>query len=118
MVNSKDVLHHIEKYEKKLHTQFFDDWDLKRFPFVLLLPDGSLSTYGVRPGVIEIGPTSGDIKLIISIFRGMASHIRIPRLRTFTTRNPKAYAKLSGATLVDSLKKEGQPTEYIFEMEV
>lgn len=118
MVNTKDVLFYIDKYDKKLQSHFFEDWDLNRFPFVLLMPDGSLSTYGVRPNVIEIGPTSGDLRLMLSIYKGMAKHIGIAKLRTFTTRNPRAYAKLSGATLVDSIKMQGQPTEYIFELEV
>ena len=118
MVNTKDVLFYIDKYDKKLQSHFFEDWDFNRFPFVLLMPDGSLSTYGVRPNVIEIGPTSGNLRLMLSIYKGMARHIGITKLRTFTTRNPRAYAKLSGATLVDSIKTRGQPTEYIFELEV
>lgn len=118
MVNTKDVLLYIEKYDKKLKSSFFEDWDLKRFPFVLLMPDGSLSTYGVRPNVIEIGPTSGNLRTMLAIYEGMARHIGIAKLRTFTTRNPIAYAKLSGATLVDSIEEYGQPSEYIFELEV
>lgn len=118
MVNTKDVLFYIEKYDKKLKSHFFEDWDLKRFPFVLLMPDGSLSVYGVKPNVIEIGPTSGNLRMIVSIYKGMARHIGIAKLRTFTIRNPVAYAKLSGATLVDSIEESGQPTEYVFELEV
>lgn len=118
MVNTKDVLFHIDKYDKKLQSHFFEDWDLNRFPFVLLIPDGSFSTYGVRPGVIEIGPTSGNLKEMLAVYKGMCHHIGIHKLRTFTIRNPRAYAKLSGATLVDSIKTQGQPTEYIFELEV
>ena len=118
MANTKDVLFYIDKYDKKLQSHFFEDWDLNRFPFVLLMPDGSLSTYGVRPNVIEIGPTSGNLRLMLSIYKGMARHIGIAKLMTFTIRNPRAYAKLSGATLVDSIKTRGQPTEYIFELEV
>ena len=85
---------------------------------MLLMADGSVSGYLVKPNVIEIGPTSGNLKLIVSIYEGMAKHIGIGKLRTFTIRNPKAYAKLSGATLVDSVEESGQPTEYVFELEV
>jgi hypothetical protein len=118
MVNTKDVLFYIEKYDKKLKSHFFEDWDLNRFPFLLLMPDGSFSTYGVKPNVIEVGPTSGNLKMIVSIYEGMAKHVGIGKIRTFTIRNPVAYAKLSGATLVDSIKIDGQPTEYVFELEV
>lgn len=118
MANSKDVLFHIEKYENRLHTSFFDDWDIQRFPFVLLLPDGSFSTYGVKPDTIEIGPTCGELKPLLSLYLEIAKMAKIKRLRTFTTRNPKAYARLSGGTLVDTYEEEGTPTEYIFELEV
>lgn len=118
MVNTKDVLFYIEKYDKKLKSNFFEDWDLNRFPFVLLMTDGSLSTYGVKPDAIEIGPTSGHLKTMLAIYKGLARHVGIAKLRTFTTRNPIAYAKLSGATLADSIEEYGQPTEYIFELEV
>lgn len=118
MANSKDVLKYIEKYEKKTHTRFFDDWDIEQFPFVLLLPDGSFSVYGVKFNTIEIGPTSGNFKLLLSIFLGIARHAKLTTLRTFTKHNPKAYARLSGGTLVQTIEGEGEPPVYVFELEV
>ena len=32
MVNTKDVLFYIEKYDKKLKSHFFEDWDVNVLP--------------------------------------------------------------------------------------
>lgn len=117
MANTKDVLEHINRYEKKLGTKFFDDWNLKDFPFVLLLPDGSLSTYGVEYNTLVVGPTCGPLKVILSTFIGIARHIGLTKIKTFTKRNPKAYAKLSGATLVGTTRDNGVNT-YTFELDI
>ena len=118
MANSEDVLRHIEIYENKLGVSFFDEWDLKRFPFVLLLPDGSLATYGMEPDTITVGPTCGRLRLILSILEGIAKTVGLHKVKTTTTRNPKAYARLSGATCIKEAHFDDKPWEYTFVKEV
>lgn len=118
MANSEDVLRHIEIYEKKLGVSFFDEWDIHKFPFVLLFPDGSLATYGMEPDTIVVGPTNGPLKLILSILEGIAMNVGLHKVKTTTTRNPKAYAKLSGATCIKEAHFDDKPWEYTFVKEV
>lgn len=118
MANTVDVLKHIEKYEKKLKVNFFEEWDLEKYPFVLLLPDGSFATYGVDFNTIVVGPTSGKLKQLLDIFIKVAQVVGLKTIRTTTTRNPSAYAKLSGAHLVKTTRFYDKPTEYMFELEV
>lgn len=118
MANTKDVLAHIETYEKKIHTSFFTEWNLQKFPFVLLMPDGSFVLYGVDFNTLVVGPTSGNFKELLPIMEAIARKAGLKKLRTTTVRNPKAYARLSGATLVHTEEYPDAPTEYTFELEV
>lgn len=118
MANSIDVLHHIEAYEKKLGVSFFDEWDINKFPFVLLFPDGSLATYGMEPDTIVVGPTSGPLKKVLGTLEQIARVVHLGKIKTCTTRNPKAYAKLSGATCVKEAHFDDKPNEYTFVKQV
>lgn len=116
--NTKDLLAHIEKYEKKLNTHFFEDWDLKQYPFVLLLADGSFFVYGPEIDSLDIGPTCGEFNVLLPWAKFIAKLVGYHKLTTVTKRNPKAYARLTGATLVKSVEFDDRPTEYYFELEV
>jgi hypothetical protein len=118
IANTTDVLEHINRYEKKVGTSFLKDWDLEYFPFVILFPDGSFSTYGVSFNALEVGPTCCGLKKVLNMYIKIARRAGLKVVRTMTTRNPKAYAKLSGGTLVSSTEKDNGKTEYVFELEV
>ena len=116
--NGKDLVAHIERYENKIHSSFFEDWTLQDFPFVLLMPDGSFCTYGIIPGALRVGPTCGDCKVFKPILVNIAKMISIHRIITATKRNPEAYAKVTGATLYRTDIVDGTPSIYNFELEV
>jgi len=118
MANTKDVIDHIDKYEKKLGSKFFDDWDIYVYPWAILLSDGSIATYGMLYDTIVIGPTTGNFKKLIKAIKMIAKKVGLHYLLTTTTRNPKAYARLSGATLIKTNVYNDSPTEYVFRMEV
>lgn len=118
MANTKDVLSHILRYEKKLGTKFFDDWDIHTYPWAIILPDGSVTTYGMMYDTIIIGPTTGNLKQLLKSLKLVAREVGLHYLITTTTRNPKAYTRLSGATLIDKNTYKDSPTEYVFRMEV
>lgn len=118
MANTIDVLNHILKYEKKLGTKFFDDWDIHVYPWAFVLSDGSIATYGMKFDTLLIGPTTGNIKKLIEALKIISRKVGLHYLQTTTTRNPKAYARLSGATLVGKNEYKNSSTEYIFRMEI
>ena len=118
MANTIDVLNHILKYEKKLGTKFFDDWDIHIYPWAIILSDGSIATYGMKFDTLLIGPTSGNMKKLLQALKIISQKVGLHYFQTTTTRNPKAYAKLSGATLIGINTFDNSPTEYIFRMEV
>lgn len=117
MANTQDVLKHIEAYEKKLGTKFFNDWDIHKYPWAIVLPDGSITTYGMMWDTILVGPTAGNFKELLKAVKFIAHKVGLHYLQTATTRNPKAYARLSGATLI-KINRYNSPTEYTFKMEV
>ena len=118
MVNSKLILDKMEVYERRVGASFFSEWSLKQFPFVILLKDGSISTYGVEDRYIFIGPTSGRKKDLWPIYRDIAKSTGAAGLRTETRRNPKAYSRLTGARLMKTVPYADGTVSYIMQLEV
>jgi hypothetical protein len=115
--SGKDLVKHIEEYEKRLNVSFFEDWDLNDYPFLILFPDGSFFTYGIRPDAIEVGPSSCKLKKAKEIVVFIAKKLGLHRIVTNTTRNLAAYERLSGGICFKAVRKNGKTT-YYFEMEV
>lgn len=99
-------------------TPFFEDWDIHRYPLYIIMEDGSISTYGVEGNYIMIGPTSGNFKSFEKIYKHIARITGAKGLRTYTSRNPKAYARMSGAKLIHTIPYADGSVKYEFEWEV
>lgn len=109
----------IERYERKTGENFFESWDLSQFPLVYMFPDGSFFCYGYSGDVMYLGPTCGDFKRIYPVVEKMCHQWNLLKVRTCTKRNPKAYARLTGAKLLCKTEfYDGSPDEYVFEWEV
>jgi hypothetical protein len=113
-----DIVRRLDEYNKKLNRSFLEDWDVKKYPFVFLLEDGSICAYGMGLNYIDVGPTSGEFKPMLKKIKELARYCGVPKLITTTPRNPDAYAKLSGAKLTGALVHPDGYAEYYFEMEV
>ena len=117
MANGKDIVKHIERYEKKLGVSFFDEWDLGEYPFVCLFPDGSFFTYGVQFDSLMIGPSSGSLRMFKAVAIAIARVSGLKRIVTNTTRDMSAYERISGGICYKVTRENGVPV-YYFEMEV
>jgi hypothetical protein len=113
-----DIVSHINKYENKLQTSFFKEWDLNKYPYIFLFPNGEFMTYGYNTGALQIGPTCANFKECKQIAIKVCELTGIKKIRTTTYRNWRAYLRMSGGTVVKKIMNPMGLPEYTFELEV
>lgn len=93
MPTGKDILWWIEKYENKLGGSFFRDWDFGFYPLVHVFEDGSLFTYTICDGRLEVGPASFEFWKAWDTIAAIAKALGFTEVATITPRKAKAYAR-------------------------
>ena len=93
-----DMLKYINRYEAKTGGDFVKDWDLKYYPFIFMWDTGEFMTWGYYGDYIDIGPSSvTDWKKAWDKLKVFGAICKVKKFITHTTRNPKAYARLTNS---------------------
>lgn len=113
MPTGKDILWWIEKYEKKLGRSFFQDWDFGFYPLVHVFEDGSLFTYTICDGRLELGLVSFEFWKAWDTINDMAKALGFTEVATITLRKAKATARFGKCKHIETKIIDGKEYHYV-----